>query len=256
MNATGFYDGLSAHYDRFVDWPSRLAFEMPFLQSTLAQFQAHSVMDSACGTGQHVLALAKLGIEASGSDISEQMIARAQENADRMGAQVSFYVAGFGQLAQRVAIKYDAILCLGNSLPHLLSENALRDALEDWHASLAANGILILQMRNLERVLKERQRFMPPQIMADEQGEWVFERFYDWLLNSLIRFNMLRWRRPPGQGWQLEEAATDLRAWIHQELETHLENMGLPIVQTYGDLAGTKYVSDSSNDVVIVARKS
>ena len=30
------YDALSSDYDRFVDWPARLAAEMPFLQQRLA----------------------------------------------------------------------------------------------------------------------------------------------------------------------------------------------------------------------------
>ena len=40
MSTTGFYDSLSEDYDRFVNWPARLAFELPFFR---ALFAAHGV---------------------------------------------------------------------------------------------------------------------------------------------------------------------------------------------------------------------
>ena len=55
MDTTPLYDALSSDYDRFVNWPSRLALELPFLQTELKRIGAARVLDSACGTGQHAL---------------------------------------------------------------------------------------------------------------------------------------------------------------------------------------------------------
>ncbi len=60
-----FYDNFSSDYDRFVSWPGRLALEMPFLTSRLREIGANSVLDAACGTGMHTLALAQAGFEAA-----------------------------------------------------------------------------------------------------------------------------------------------------------------------------------------------
>ena len=47
------YDTFSTDYDRFVNWPSRLAAELPFIESQLEAAGARRVLDAACGTGQH-----------------------------------------------------------------------------------------------------------------------------------------------------------------------------------------------------------
>ncbi|NLS79114.1 MAG: class I SAM-dependent methyltransferase, partial [Chloroflexi bacterium] len=115
------YDDLSQDYDRFVNWGNRLAYELPFIERQLAAVGAKRVLDAACGTGQHALALAQRGYDVTGADLSEGMIAQARQNAARLGVPARFAVAGFGELATQLGGGFDAVLCLGNSLPHLLT---------------------------------------------------------------------------------------------------------------------------------------
>jgi glycine/sarcosine N-methyltransferase len=99
------YDSFSLDYDRFVNWPNRLAVELPFIQQQLARInpavdQPFSILDAACGTGMHVVALAQQGHTVSGADLSTGMIERAKENAAAAGVEAYFTSAGFGNLAQ------------------------------------------------------------------------------------------------------------------------------------------------------------
>ena len=112
------YDTLSVDYDRFVNWERRLAVELPFIEQALEEIGACRVVDVACGTGQHAIALAQRGYQLVGVDVSAAMIAQAQQNAQAAGVQVSFTVAGFGELATRQFSPFDALLCLGSSLLH------------------------------------------------------------------------------------------------------------------------------------------
>src|SRR3990170_5026125 len=115
------YDAFSDSYDRFVNWPSRLAFEMPFIEAQLhllapSNARPLRILDAACGTGMHVLALAQAGYTASGADLSAGMIQRARQNAQAHNLQVEFFTAGFGELAPVTgAGHFDVLLCLGNS---------------------------------------------------------------------------------------------------------------------------------------------
>ena len=89
------YDDFSQDYDRFVNWESRLAAEMPFLEELLGQVntgqaQPLSVLDAACGTGMHAIALAPKGYRAAGADYSRGMVAAAQANAKSQGVQMVF----------------------------------------------------------------------------------------------------------------------------------------------------------------------
>ena len=78
--AVPLYDSFD-DYDRFVNWERRLAYELPFIEAQLQAANARRVLDVACGTGQHALALARRGYEVVGADLSAAMIERARENA-------------------------------------------------------------------------------------------------------------------------------------------------------------------------------
>src|SRR5512135_2913244 len=112
-----------------TDWHSRLAFELPFLERTLQRHLAHSVLDSACGTGWHAIALAQRGYAVAGRDASAEMITRARANAAHAGLTIPFVTAPFESLPAGLPAPFDALLCLGNSFPHVLTEAAARASL-------------------------------------------------------------------------------------------------------------------------------
>ena len=180
------YDDFSADYDRFMNWPARLAAEMPFIEGQLQAIGARRVLDVACGTGMHAVALAQRGYSVAGADFSTGMVERARANAATAapvlsaveGGEVRFEVAGFGELAlafgsstpgaassgRHSPTGFDGLLCLGNSLPHLLTPADLRTAMEDFAACLRPGGLLLIQNRNFDAVLARRGRWMeaPP----------------------------------------------------------------------------------------------
>ena len=82
------YDDFSVDYDRFVDWPERLAVEMPFIVEQIGD--SARVLDAACGTGMHAIALGQQGHEVAGADLSPGMIKRARANAEAAEADVRF----------------------------------------------------------------------------------------------------------------------------------------------------------------------
>ena len=96
------------------------------------------MLDCACGTGWHAIALAQRGYRVAGSDISAAMIARARENAAREGVTIPFAVAGFQELRAMFRERFDAVLCLGNSLPHVLTDDAALESLANMRDRLRA----------------------------------------------------------------------------------------------------------------------
>ena len=196
------YDSLAPDYDRFVNWEARLDHELPFLTSVFAAHGVERILDAACGTGHHAIALAQEGYRLMGTDLSAVMIERAVGNATEAGVDIPFAVCGLGEL-EGLASTFDAVLCLGNSLPHLLTASEVDDALRDFGGVLRPGGVLIIQNRNFDRVWVERERFMPPQSHRDGDEERLFLRFYDFHPNT-ITFNMIRlWRSNEAWGLSL-----------------------------------------------------
>ncbi len=252
---TPLYDALSDDYDRFVDWKGRLAYELPFLEAQLEAAQTHRVLDVACGTGMHALALAEGGYKVVGTDVSVGMIERARENAAAAGRDVRFVVTGFGMLEESVGGGFDVLLCLGNSLPHVLTAPALAAALDDMAACLRPGGLLFIQNRNFDRVLQERQRWMPPQGHREGEREWVFMRFYDWKSDTRLTFNVVTLYREGAEAWQQRVTATQLWPLRQDELVPALEAAGFGEIVCWGDMEGAPFDRTASPNLIITARR-
>jgi len=251
------YDQFSQEYDRFVNWRNRLGFELPFLESTLAG--AGSVLDAACGTGMHAIALAQRGWQSAGADLSAAMIKVAKANAQAAGVQVRFEAAGFGLLAETFAAEqqpFDALLCLGNSLPHLLSRTELERGLADFAACLRPGGNLVLQNRNFDLVMAAQQRWMGPESHREGEAEWAFVRFYDFRPDGLIDFHILTLQRPDAASpWRQTLTTTQLRPLLQAELLEALAGAGFTQLASYGSLGGEPFDPGSSGNLVVVARR-
>jgi SAM-dependent methyltransferase len=267
------YDDFSVDYDRFVDWSGRLAAELPFIedqlravevQSTSEPGRAHRVLDVACGTGMHAVALAQRGRSVVGADLSAGMIEQARANAAAKEVDVRFEVAGFGHLAQQLGgTNFDAVLCLGNSLPHLLNQSELANALVDMAACLRAGGLLLIQNRNFDAVLAQREgssepgggRWMPLQAHRESGKEWLFLRFYDFEPDGTLIFNVVTLRREAAGDWDQQVVTTQLWPLKQKDLMTALDATGFEEITYWGDMQGALFDPGSSGNLVVTARK-
>ncbi len=259
MSGVPLYDALAADYDRFVNWEARLANELPFLEGLFEAGDARRILDAACGSGQHAIAVARRGYTVVGADLSAAMVSRARENATAAGVEAGFLVAGLGELAAMVRPHgpenlFDAVLCLGNSLPHVLSAEAVAAALDDFAAVLRPGGILVIQNRNFDRVWTTRERFMGPQAHSEGEGQWLFVRFYDFQPSTLI-FNMVRLVNT-GDGWTQQVESTELRPIFAGELAEGLRAAGFGQIQLYGGYDRSPFHPDDSGDLLVVASKT
>jgi len=256
------YDAFSSDYDRFVNWNARLAAEMPWLEQQLQQAsQANQaprrVLDAACGTGRHAIALAQRGYAAAGADLSVSMVERARQNAKVAGVQARFEAAGFGRLRETFGPEtFDAVLCLGNSLPHVLSSTELAEAVEDFAACLRTGGLLIVQNRNFDAVMAQGERWMEPQAHQEEAQEWIFVRFYDFDPDGLITFNILTLKREQPGGWRQQASATRLCPLVEAELIPALTAAGFKEIKAYGNMSGAPFEAETSGNLVVTARRA
>jgi SAM-dependent methyltransferase len=248
------YDGFSADYDRFVNWPARLAAELPFIEGQMQTMGACRVLDAACGTGMHTIALARQGYKVVGADLSAGMVERARANASAAGVNARFEVAGFGELAARAGTGFDAALCLGNSLPHLLTPVDLEAALADFAACLRPGGLFLIQNRNFDAVLAQGARWMEPQAHREGDTEWLFFRFYDFEPDGTLAFNIVTLRREGLGDWSQQVATTRLWPLRQAELVAALEAAGFEDIVCWGDMQGNPFEPERSGNLVVSCR--
>lgn len=252
------YDDFSQDYDRFVDWKSRLGVELPFIERQIQDVSTQkgimpSVLDSASGTGMHAIALAQHGYRMSAADLSTAMIEQARRNAAAADAHVRFETAGFGDMEATFREEFDAVLCLGNSLPHIRNENDLNASLRDFALSTRPGGLLLIQNRNFDAVLAGGLRWMEPQGHREENFEWVFVRFYDFDPDGLLTFHVITLRRERNQPWSQRQLSTRLMPIRRDNLITALAEAGYGEIMTYGDMSGAVFVPESSPNLIVRA---
>jgi glycine/sarcosine N-methyltransferase len=238
-----------------VDWPSRLGAELPFIETQLQATGARRVLDVACGTGRHAVALAGKGYAVTGTDLSPQMIERARVLAASEDTGARFEVAGFGELHRLAGTAFDGLLCLGNSLTHVLTADGVRFALEDFAACLNPGGLLLIQNRNFDAVMSDHERWMDPQAYQEGNAEWLFFRFYDFEPDGLLTFNLVTLFRQKGGKWQQRPGATRLRPLLKQEMEQSLAESGFADIRFWGDMQGATFDADRSPNLVVTARR-
>lgn len=261
------YDTFSQDYDRFVNWKNRLRAEIPFLKSTILQesqkdVSSINVLDAATGTGMHAIALACEGFQICGSDLSSGMIEKARENAHLQNIDVRFITAGFGDLAaalknpdEKLPPSFDALLCLGNSLSHVEGESHLLTALRDFAKCLVSGGLLILQNRNFDSVLSTHERWLEPQSYREAAGEWLFLRFYDFLPDGHIQFNILTLKKEGESGWKQSVMETKLYPLPFLSLYRALSSVGFHQIKAFGALADVPFEPQKSGNLVFTAIK-
>ena len=256
MDAQGFYDVLGDDYDLMVSWEERLEREKRFFRGLFAAHGVRRVLDCACGTGMHAVAFARWGLVSAAADLSPVMVEHARGNARAAEVSVDLRVAGFGEMAASFEGTFDAVTCLGNSLPHLPDDASLRACLADFHAVTRPGGVLVIQNRNYDRVLRDRQRFMPVAARSDPDGETLFIRITDFPArqsDESIDFTLVTLRKKGG-AWSQSAHSTPLRALRRATLEGTLAAAGFSSIEAYGGYGGAPFDSQGSSDLVIVAR--
>ena len=93
-------------------------------------------------------------------------------------------------------------------------------------ACLRPGGTLLLQNRNFDAVMAEKNRWLGTQSHQEDEQEWLFLRFYDFDPDGLITFN----HYPPAQGMG---PAVDT-AGIHCSLISFNQEILLPLLESAG----------------------
>lgn len=219
-------------WDALIDWEARASSEGDFFIRILKERGVKRVLDVATGTGFHSIRLLRAGFDVISADGSPEMLAQAFDNARRAGFIMRTIHADWRWLSRDIQNKYDAVICLGNSLTHLFSEQDRRKALAEFYAALNHDGVLILDQRNYDGILddgftsKHVYYYCGDNVSAEP--EYVDE--------GLARF---RYTFPDGEAFHLN--MYPLRKEYTRRL---MHEVGFQQIKTYADFQETHKVED------------
>ena len=181
-----FYDNMAGQYDKlFLDWHAT-AREQAALLDKLFRDRGYGpgtqVLDCACGIGTQAIGLAALGYDVTASDISEGELEEAKQRAENNNVKLRLERADFCALSEVFPQQFDIIICMDNALPHMLSKDALRSAVNSIADRLAPGGIFVASIRDYDSLLDNKPPYSPPYIHKTEKGQRV--SFQTWVWNG------------------------------------------------------------------------
>jgi SAM-dependent methyltransferase len=244
MLTTGqFYNALADQYDDMTRFAARLNQQKGVLSAILAKFPARSALDMGCGTGVHAIALAQLGLDVTGVDVSTRMLEKARRHAKKTRTVIRFVEGDF--LTARPRVPCDMLICLGNSLPHLESRDALTAVLTHWRSLQATDGYVVIQLLNYRRVLEQRERIVN---IRRDGGETII-RFYDFH-DDALQFNILTLDETES-GISHKLQSTRLTPFTEEDITAAAFAADFSAAIAYGSLRLEPF-TDSSTDLVVV----
>jgi len=144
------FDDFADAYEAMIDWPKRLAHEGPFYRRLFDRLGAGSVIDVACGTGQHAAMFHSWGLRVDGADLSPAMIDRARSSFGQPRG-LRWTVRGFDEPVEP-AEPFDAAVCVGNSLALAPDVATVERAIRQMLGAVREGGAIVVQVLNLWRL--------------------------------------------------------------------------------------------------------
>jgi SAM-dependent methyltransferase len=158
-DAKQFYDDLSPYYHLiFEDWDASMARQAGALAQLISselggkEVKNLRVLDAACGIGTQTLPLAARGFQVTARDLSARAIERLQHEARVRQLIVDGAVCDMRSVASGVSGSFDIVLAFDNSLAHLLDDNDLSAAFQQFLRVLRPGGVFLCSVRDYDKV--------------------------------------------------------------------------------------------------------
>jgi SAM-dependent methyltransferase len=230
-------------YEAFSNAVGRLAREKDLLLRLLAQTPEKRVLDLACGTGLHAHFMAEHGATVRANDISDAMIAHARRV--RPHERIAY---GVHDMREGQADSFDLVLCLGNSLSLLASQQELCRALAHIAQTLSDGGVFLLQVVNYALPKNQKPRCRVEQRSVEGMDVVAVKCLAPRGDRTYLTLNYFA-----NDGERTDSIAESavLQNLYYDLLKTAIEKAGLTIVATYGSFDEQAYDPAKSNDLLI-----
>lgn len=241
----GFYEQISKYYEYI--FPAGRD-QLDFIIKT-AGAPPKKILDVACGTGGYSAELAKAGYNVAAADIDRSMVEMARDRMKQEGLQADVLICDMTDIGRALEINFDCIFCIGNSIVHLGSIEAITDTLSQMRSRLVNGGSVILQIINYDRILKYGITSLPA--IKDESIGLEFIRNYEYdKAAGMIRFvTVLTVAGEHGE--ERYENSIELLPLQSSDLRIAMINAGFSDIEFFGDFKGSGY-DDAS--FMLVAR--
>lgn len=253
-NSSQFYDKFASKYDIMLPGGKRDKKLISFCKKIFVENKVSAILDCACGTGKHSIAFSNLGFNVVGCDLSVEMVKRARINAIASGLKINFVQADFKRLHNVFDKKFDCVICLTNSLIHELEEQGLLSALTSMYNVLSEKGIVIIEMTNIAKLIRDNTRIFPVHHHKEPNGDLNLF-FYVLDFNpTKVTCNIVSFIERDGYP-KFEVTSVDYNPISEHKISSLMFKVGFRSIKTYGSFEYEEFQNLESKNIIIVGRK-
>jgi SAM-dependent methyltransferase len=196
------------------------------------------LLDLGCGTGRHAAELARLGYAVSGVERSPTMLARAQEQRERLDASLAErlrFHAG-DACSFRAGRRFDVVTSLFHVLSYQVYNDLVKGLIATAAAHLAPGGLFVFDYWYGPAVLSQKPEARFRSIADDEVEILRFAdpRSFPNENRVDVNYTIVVREKKTGVSHSLSELHS-MRYFFAPELEWYLQDAGFDVVHT-GDL--------------------
>lgn len=197
------------------------------------------ILDIACGRGRHAIYLNKKGYDVTGIDLSEQSIKYALQFEQR---NLHFFVHDMRKLA---FINYfDIALNMFTSFGYFESEKDHVNALKSFRKGLKADGTLVIDYFNTQKILKN----LTNQEIKEVEGiEFHLHKFVS--EGKIIKHINFEHK---ARAYAFEER---VQAFTLTDFERMFEKAGLKVCSLFGSYGLDPFDETKSDRLILVCKK-
>jgi SAM-dependent methyltransferase len=184
MSTSDFYDAMTPFYHLiYPNWEESSSRQVALLDTIIHDYwgdQVNSILDVSCGIGTQSLGLAQLGYQVTASDLSAASITRAKAEAQRRHLAIRFSVADMRQVFRHHEQQFDLVISCDNAVPHLLSDDDIRQALEQFYQCTRPGGGSLISVRDYAQEMGTGVEVQPYGVRDDQGTRYLVFQVREW----------------------------------------------------------------------------
>ena len=238
------YAGFAERYDWMAqEHPAR----REFFRSLFDKHRVKTVLDCSCGTGRDLLMFRSMGLDVSGSDLSDSMLAVARNNIG--DGSVSVQKVDYRELPENYGGEFDAVVCLSNSINEPLEDAETLRALRSMRAVLRTGGLLVFDQGQTDASMRNPPRFAS--ILNNRDFTRFFTMEYAGDVQTVNIFDFIH----TADACDFKHSSVRLRIRLLDSWRQILREAGFEEIEFIGDWDSTPYNRNSSRRFIAVAKK-
>jgi len=224
--------------------------QLNFYRHQVARY-GEPVLELACGSGRFTIPLAKEGVNFTGLDLSEEMLALARSKASK--EEVNIRVLQGDMRSFELGAKFKFIFIPAQSVSHLHTREEVEECLACVRRHLAEEGRLLIELFNssMKMLARESGRRYPVGQHNDPSGDSQVFVTEEVRYDSASQVNHIQWffRK---EGTDKETVLSlEMRQFFPQEMDALLWYNDFLIEHKYGNYNEEEFSSASWKQLII-----